>query len=275
MSSTDRLAGSEVTDITEKLYEDGFAVKKRAFSRTWVSQLHQDIDELFQEALSSPSSALNRGPNRYYVEIHPERLSGFIDLASHPWVMAVCKAVLGPDYRIVEVGFDIPEPGAEVQPWHRDFPAPDWTLMEHRLSSLAFNITTVDVTDEMGPFEIAPETQWDDPSEFKEGMFPTESCYPRYESLAQRKYPKMGDISVRTALAIHRGTANRSPVSRPVLVLGVDAPDDINGSKHDLQVTRSYFDRLPDAVKKHLDCRVVEKLEPIFQAHQIEGLALG
>lgn len=275
MSSTDRLAGSEVTDITEKLYEDGFAVKKRAFSRTWVSQLHQDIDELFQEALSSPGSALNRGPNRYYVEIHPERLSGFIDLASHPWVMAVCKAVLGPDYRIVEVGFDIPEPGAEVQPWHRDFPAPDWTLMEHRLSSLAFNITTVDVTDEMGPFEIAPKTQWDYPSEFKEGMFPPESCYPRYESLAQRKYPKMGDISVRTALAIHRGTANRSTVSRPVLVLGVDAPDDNNGSKHDLQVTRSYFDRLPDAVKKHLDCRIVEELEPIFQAHQIEGLALG
>ena len=272
MSSTDRLSGSEVTDIAEKLYGDGFAVKKQAFSRTWVSQLHQDIDVLFQEALSSPGSALNRGPNRYYVEIHPERLSGFIDLASHPWVMAVCKALLGPDYRIVEVGFDIPEPGAEVQPWHRDFPAPDWTLMEHRLSSLAFNITTVDVTDEMGPFEIAPGTQWDDPSEFKEGMFPPESCYPRYESLSQRKYPKMGDISVRTALAIHRGTANRSPVSRPVLVLGVDAPDDINGNKHDLQVTESYFSQLPESVKNHLGCRVVKELEPIIQAHQIEGL---
>lgn len=113
--------------------------------------------------------------------------------------------------------------------------------MEHRLSSLAFNVTTVDVTDEMGPFEIAPGTQWDDPNEFKEGMFPPESCYPRYESLAQRKYPKMGDISVRTALAIHRGTANLLSISHPVLVLGIDAPGDIDGSKHDLQVTRSFF----------------------------------
>jgi hypothetical protein len=29
---------------------------------------------------------------------------------------------------------------------------------ERRLTSLAFNITTVDTTDEMGPFEIAPGT---------------------------------------------------------------------------------------------------------------------
>lgn len=273
MNSNDHDIDDEIKNVTEKLYDDGIAVKKGAFARKWVKQLHQDIDVLFQEALSSPGRALNRGANRFYVEIHPERLRGFIDLASHPWVTSVCEAMLGSNYRIVEVGFDIPQPGAEVQPWHRDFPAPDSTLKEHRLSSLAFNITTVDVTEEMGPFEIALGTQWDDPSEFKEGIFPPTTCYARYESLAQRKYPQMGDISVRTALTIHRGTANRSPVSRPVLVLGVDAPDDINGSKHDLQVTRSYFERLPVSVKKHLDCRVMDKLEPVVQAHQIAGLA--
>ena len=60
----------------------------------------------------------------------------------------VCEAVLGPDYRIVEVGFDTPFPGAQVQPWPRDFRSPPETWDQHRLTSLAFNLTTVDTTDE-------------------------------------------------------------------------------------------------------------------------------
>lgn len=68
-------------------------------------------------------------------------------------------AALGPDYRIVETGFDVPGPGAFNQPWHRDFPPPKQTLVGRRLNSLAFNITTVDVEEDMGPFEIARETQ--------------------------------------------------------------------------------------------------------------------
>ena len=88
---------------------------------------------------------MGRGPKRYYVEIHPEEIRGFVDLATHPWVVAVCTAVLGADYKIVEIGFDVPNPGAVDQPWHRDFPAPPETLIGRRLNSLAFNLTTVDV----------------------------------------------------------------------------------------------------------------------------------
>jgi hypothetical protein len=36
----------------------------------------------------------------------------------------IATEVLGPDYEIVEVGFDIPFAGAMDQPWHRDFPMP-------------------------------------------------------------------------------------------------------------------------------------------------------
>jgi hypothetical protein len=127
----------------------------------------------------------------------------------------------------------------------------------------------------MGPFEIAPGTQWDEPSGFEHEMFPPRSLYERYEARAQRKMPKMGDISVRSALTIHRGTANRSNKSRPVLVLGADAPDARNAERHDLQVTRAYHDSLPEAVRAHLTCRIVEQLEPIVQAHTIEGLMMG
>ncbi|HEX8834329.1 MAG TPA: hypothetical protein VF719_09010, partial [Abditibacteriaceae bacterium] len=99
--------------------------------------------------------------------------------------------------------------------------------------------------------------------------------YPRYVERAQQKMPKMGDISVRSALTIHRGTANLSDKSRPVLVLGVDAPDARNAERHDLQVTRGFFETLPESVKQHLTYRLVDELEPIVQAHTIEGLVMG
>jgi hypothetical protein len=58
-------------------------------------------------------------------------------------------------------------------------------------------------------------------------------------------------------------------------VLGVDAPDARNAEKHDLQVTRGYWEALPEAVRAHLTCRVVDSLEDIYQAHTIEGLRMG
>ena len=265
----------DVAGIMGGLYGDGIIGCKGAFSREWVQQLREDVDTLFEEALARPGGAVGRGPKRYYVEIHPERLRGFVELATHPWVTAVCAAVLGADYQIVEIGFDVPLPGAQDQPWHRDFPAPGETLTGRRLNSLAFNVTTVDVFEDMGPFEIAPGTQWDDPAEFEHGMFPPQALYPRYEARAQRKMPKMGDISARSALTIHRGTKNLSQKSRPVLVLGVDAPDARNSERHDLQFTAGFWRSLPDELKRHLKGRVVDRLEPIVQAHTIEGLMMG
>jgi hypothetical protein len=265
----------DVAAIMGGLYGDGIIACKGAFSRDWVTQLGEDIDIAFDAAMKRPGGTVGRGPKRYYVEIHPEEIRGFMDLATHPWVTAVSEAVLGADYKIVEIGFDIPFPGAVHQPWHRDFPAPEETLVGRRLNSLAFNMTTVDVFEDMGPFEIAPGTQWDDPTEFEHGMFPPESLYPRYEQRAQRKMPKMGDISARSALTIHRGTANKSEKKRPALVLGVDAPDATNAERHDLQFTHEYYATIPEDLRRHLTCRVVKELEPIVQAHSIEGLMMG
>jgi hypothetical protein len=59
------------------------------------------------------------------------------------------------------------------------------------------------------------------------------------------------------------------------LVLGVDAPTGVNAERHDLQFTKGYYARLPEALRAHLTCRVVDELEPIVQAHTIEGLKMG
>jgi ectoine hydroxylase-related dioxygenase (phytanoyl-CoA dioxygenase family) len=265
----------DAEEIRRGLETDGIIACRGAFDASWVQQVRTDIDAAFEEARSRDGGAVGRGPQRWYVEIHPEALQGFVDLVDHPWVRTVCTTVLGPDYQIVEVGFDTPFPGATLQPWHRDFPSPPETYDGHRLTSLAFNLTTVDTTDEMGPFEIAPGTQWERGEEFDHAQFPPESEWARYEALAERKYPQVGDISARSALTIHRGTPNRSDAPRPVLVLGVDAPGAGNDEHHDLAVSRGYWEGLPPRVREHLSCPVVDELTPITQKHDIEGLVMG
>lgn len=254
------------------LYGDGIIGLKGAFAVDWADALREDIEQLFAEAQGVENGSLPRGPERFYVEVHPERIRGFIDIVTHPWFVAVSGAVLGKKYRIVELGFDIPFPGAADQPWHRDFASPRATIEDRRLNSLAFNLTTVDTRPEHGPFEIALGTQWDDPPDCSGGMFPPRQLWGRYVERAVPKLPQRGDISARSALTIHRGTANRSSEARPVLVVGVDAPDATNAGHHDMQVTAAYHARLPALVRDHLTCRIVERLEPIIQHHVIEGL---
>jgi len=254
------------------LYGDGIIGLKGAFSAGFADTLYQDIMALFEEAKKVPGGALPRGPQRWYVEVQPERVRGFVEIATHPWFVAVCEAVLTKNYRVVEIGFDIPFPGAADQPWHRDFKAPDATIKGRRLNSLAFNLTAVDTRPEHGPFEIALGTQWDDIPGAKDDMFPDKSLWDRYIGRAVPKLPQRGDISARSALTIHRGTANRSNEARPVLEVAADAPDGTNANHHDLQVTRAYLDSLPAQVRDHLTYRVTDDLQPVLQHHVIEGL---
>jgi hypothetical protein len=265
----------DVAEIMGGIYGNGIIGSAAAFDRAWVRRLADDVAVAYDDALSREGGAVGRGPKRHYVEIRPEDIRGFAELTTHEWVTTVCEAVLGSRYAFVELGFDVPNPGAMTQPWHRDFAAPPETVTGRRISSLVFNLTTVDVTDEMGPFEIAPGTQWDDGSDFDHGMFPPASRYGRYEERAQRKLPQMGDISARTGLTVHRGTANRSDKSRPVLVLGAEAPDATKAIAHDLQISRTYYATLPESLRPHLACRLVDQLEPIVQGHTIEGLVMG
>ncbi len=267
--------GIDVSADRETLYREGIVALKRAFSRDWTERMREDMMTAFWEAIQRPGGAVGRGPRRWYVEIHPEGFGGFADLCAHPWVSAMCNAVLGPEYKIVEIGFDTPFEGAMNQPWHRDFPSPPESWRDRRITSLAFNLTGVDVTPDMGPFEIAAGTQWDDGRAWKHEMFPPEDVWPRFAERGVRKFPQMGDISCRSALTIHRGTTHRSPIARPVLVLGVDAPGAGHDKLHDLMVTQDYYDALPAVVRDHLVCRVVDRLIPVTQKHDIEGLVMG
>ncbi|TXR49189.1 phytanoyl-CoA dioxygenase family protein [Phyllobacterium endophyticum] len=267
--------GLDLAQDLDTLRTDGIVGKKAAFSREWAESMREDMMNAFWSAIQRPGGAVGRGPRRWYVEIHPEEFGGFVDLVTHPWVVGMCENALGKDYQIVEIGFDVPFQGAKYQPWHRDFPSPRETYEGRRITSLAFNLTGVDVTEDMGPFEIAPGTQYEDGREWKHEMFPPKDIWPTFQERAVRKFPQLGDISCRSALTVHRGTEHASPIARPVMVLGVDAPGAGHAELHDLMVTQDYFDSLPPSVREHLVCRVVDKLVPVTQKHDIEGLVMG
>ncbi|WP_239027240.1 phytanoyl-CoA dioxygenase family protein [Ramlibacter algicola] len=257
------------------LQRDGITACKGAFSRAFVEELREDMMTAFWDAIQRPGGAVGRGPRRWYVEAHPQAFRGFNELVMHPWVRAMAEAVLGPDYEIVEIGLDVPFQGARYQPWHRDFPAPRESYEGKRITSLAFNISGVDVTPDMGPLEVAHGTQWDDGREWKHQMFPPESTWGRFAERSVRKFPQAGDISCRSALTIHRGTEHLSPIARPVLVMGFDAPGAGHAALHDMTVTQDFHDQLPAEAREHLVCRVVDRLEPIVQKHTIEGLVMA
>lgn len=268
-------ASGDVGADVDVLQRDGVVGQKGALPRALVERLREDMMTAFWEAIQRPGGAIGRGPRRWYVELHPEALSDFVAIATHPWIVAMSERVLGPDWQIVEVGFDTPFQGAKDQPWHRDFPSPPESYEGRRITSLAFNITGVDVTEDMGPFEVAPGTQWDDGRDWNHEMFPPKEIWGRFAERGVRKYPRMGDMSCRSALTVHRGTAHPSPIARPVLVLGVDAPGAGHDELHDLMVTRGFYETMPDVLRAHLKCRVVDQLVPVTQKHDIEGLVMG
>src|SRR5688500_16067230 len=174
---TDTEAGYDLEAARHDLYTDGITACRGAFTADWVAQLRADVDAAFEEARGREGGAVGRGQQRWYVEIHPQAFRGFVDLVTHPWVAGMCEAVCGPDYEIVEIGFDTPFQGAKRQPWHRDFPSPRDTYEARRITSLAFNLTGIDVTPDMGPFEIASGTQWDDGRTWKHEMFPPQEVW--------------------------------------------------------------------------------------------------
>lgn len=280
---------AEAATLIDTIYRDGIVGVPNLLSVEWADQLDADLKREFMNALSTPGGAAPRGWNRFYFEPYPERVPGFLELITHPLIVDFSTEMFGHDYQIVELGSDIPLPGAVDQPWHRDFPMPPETR-EGRLSSVCLNASTVDVTPDMGPFQIAPGTQFNPGDDFDGGMFPDESRYPEYLSRMQSKLGKRGTVSIRSGLCMHRGSRSQNTSRlRPVAIVGMVSqecgavterrthPDDPHVPR--LRVSQQYLDSLPEEVVRHLSYEVVAATErdlpPHFTHHTFEGLKMA
>lgn len=276
----------ETDTLVDAIHRDGITVVRGAFTREWAARLDDDLAREFSVALRTPGGVAARGWNRFYFEPWAERVAGFVDVVRHPVVQAVSERMLGPDWRVVELGCDIPLPGAENQPWHRDFPMPA-ASREGRLTSLAVNASAVDVVD--GPFQGVLGTQFDPGDDFEGGMFPPEERAPEYDARFQPFFARMGNLSLRSGLMLHRGsTMGTASRMRQVLIVGIVSPEDraVVDRLRDpddpvpprIRMSREHHDALDAGTRERLSLEVVaetaDDLPPYRTEHSFEGLKM-
>ncbi|WP_127125285.1 phytanoyl-CoA dioxygenase family protein [Georgenia sp. SYP-B2076] len=274
--------------MSGRLHTEGLIVVQGAFSRQWAAQFDDDLAGEFMDALRAPRGVAPRGWNRFYFEPYAEKVRGFLDLVTHPVLTALSEEMFGPDWQVVELGCDIPLPGAINQPWHRDFPIPDVTRRERRLTSIAVNVPVMDVVD--GPFQAVLGTQFYDSEDLEGGMFPPDAQAAVLEARMQSFYAKMGDFSVRTGLILHRGSAmGIDSRMRQVAILGITAQEDgaVVRRRQDpadprpprIRVSQGFYDSLDPELRAHLSHEVVSDttrtLPPHRTEHTFEGLRMG
>jgi Phytanoyl-CoA dioxygenase (PhyH) len=273
--------------LSREVYEQGIAVVRGAFPREWAERLDEDLAREFSQALRVPNGVAPRGWNRFYFEPYAEKVRAFWDLVSHPVLVALSEQMFGSDWQIVELGCDIPLPGAENQPWHRDFPMPRATREEGRLTSIAVNASAVDVVD--GPFQGIPGTHLEPGDHFEGAMFPPDEQTPELDARLQSFFAKAGNFSVRSGLMLHRGSAMGIHARmRQVAILGIVSTDDraivdrladpSDPHPPRIRISQEAYDRVPDDVKAHLSHEIVSEttdtLPPYHTEHSFEGLKM-
>lgn len=153
---------------------------------------------------------------------------------------------------MVQLGVDIPVQGSDYQEIHRDFRPLFSDQVVTPLYSLAVNFPLVEVTAENGPFQMARGTHV---LPRDEGLVKLTSGEIPMESF----YMMPGDVAIRTPLALHRGSPNRTSQPRPMVVMGY-AMHWLHTPKVDLTVQRDDYESLPEQTKQLLRCQVVEQL---------------
>jgi hypothetical protein len=237
----------------DELASEGIVVVRNLLPRATVDRWARAFRKLFAQRMARPGALAERGPRRYYTTL--PWTAPFADPAvfAHPFITDVIRHTLGPHYSMVQLAADTPLSGSIDQPVHRDcsplfsddFPTP--------LYAVAVNFPLVDVTEENGPFAVArgthvlPRDEADDA--VASGSIPLE-----------RLLLARGDVMIRTPLALHCGTANRTSEPRPMVVMGF-VRSWLSTPELSMEIPRSRYRRFSAEVRGMLRCTVVDALE--------------
>ena len=78
------VAPPDVSDEVSTIERDGIVGRKGVFPREWVEQLRSDMETAFAEARGRKRGAVSRGPQRWYVEVHPSRSAAGVNSGPVP-----------------------------------------------------------------------------------------------------------------------------------------------------------------------------------------------
>lgn len=243
---------SDLDRYAQELQRDGICVIRGLLEKNLVEEWAAAFDELFYKRQNQLGGLAPREQARYYLTlpwVHP-----FANTAvfANQTILGILDRVFAQEYVMVQLGTDIPVNGSDYQEIHRDYRP----LFDDRfvtpLYALAVNFPLVEVTAENGPFQMVRGTHL---LPREEGLAKIASGEMPIESF----YMKPGDVAIRTPLALHRGSPNRTSKPRPMVVMGY-AMHWLHTPKVDLTVERGYYESLPEQTKQLLRAQVVDQL---------------
>lgn len=250
---TTQFTEADLDDLAAELNRDGACVLRGLIDPALVHEWKQAFDRLFEERQSVPGGLAPREKSRYYLTLPWVPPFANTEVFANPAVLGVLNRVFAQEYVMVQLGADVPVQGSEYQEVHRDYRPLFSDDVVTPLYALAVNMPLVEITAENGPFEMARGTHV---LPREEGLRKVESGEIPMEPL----FAKPGDVTIRTPLALHRGTPNRTDTPRPVVVMGY-AMHWLHTPNVDVTVPRDYYEALTEEQRQLLRCNVVDELD--------------
>jgi ectoine hydroxylase-related dioxygenase (phytanoyl-CoA dioxygenase family) len=250
---TTRLSDAELDGLAADLNRDGICTLRGVFEESLIREWYQAFDALFQERQSRPGGLAPREQSRYYLTLPWVPPFADAHVFANSNILGVLDRVFPQEYVMVQLGADVPVQGSDYQEIHRDYRPLFQDEVITPLYALAVNVPLVEVTEENGPFQMARGTHR---MTRDEALHKVEAGEIPMESFLM----KPGDVSIRTPLALHRGSPNRTDTPRPNVVMGY-VMHWLHTPKVDLTVPRAFYETLTPEQQNLLRCNVVDKLE--------------
>jgi ectoine hydroxylase-related dioxygenase (phytanoyl-CoA dioxygenase family) len=243
---------TDINQFADDLNKDGICVIRSLFDPAKVEEWSRAFDALFKERQNRPGGLAPREQARYYLTLPWVAPFADEEVFANPVILGVLNRVFAQEYVMVQLGADVPLKESDYQEVHRDYRPLFSDDVVTPLYALAVNFPLVDVTEENGPFQMARGTH----------VIPRDEGLARVEAgeLPMESFlMKRGDVMIRTPLALHRGTPNRTDTPRPMVVMGY-VMHWLHTPNVDVTLQRDYYESLPEQTRKMLRCDVVDQL---------------
>jgi ectoine hydroxylase-related dioxygenase (phytanoyl-CoA dioxygenase family) len=243
---------TDLDRLAEELNRDGICVIRGLFEKKLINEWAEAFKNLFAQRQNQPGGLAPRERYRYYLTLPWVTPFANPNVFANPVIMGILKRVFFQEYVMVQLGVDVPFPGSDYQETHRDFRPLFSDQIVTPLYALAVNFPLVEVTPENGPFQMARGTH----------VLPREEGFRKIatgEIPMESFYLQPGDVTLRSPLALHRGSPNLTNQPRPMVVMGY-AMHWLHTPKVDLTLPRDYYESLPVELQQMLRCQVVEQL---------------
>jgi ectoine hydroxylase-related dioxygenase (phytanoyl-CoA dioxygenase family) len=203
--AADKLTAPVLEEAKRAFARDGYCVLRGIVPTSPLEQLHRELAERF--AAESESGALFSGGGLLsgHLNCFPGAGARFAyEALEQRGVIELVKQLHANVLRMPNVGLNFNLPGSHTQHYHTDRP--------FNRDFMIVNVAVVDTVPENGAIEVVPGTH-------RQFHKYTRFVLERRHRDGRRVPMNRGDVLIRSSNLWHRGTANRSPVPRPMLAL--------------------------------------------------------